>query len=1355
MATASDITSGLTGVVQGLGSVMRSMGIAVTAASGIAAGAMFTLSRRAAEVNEAFREVDTITSSTANSQEKYGEIVSRLNTELGVNTDRLGAIKALYLSVSAGINESVESQRKFLESAARLSVVGRTELATTVDVLSTSINAYGASNMTAKRASDALFATVQFGKTTLEELAPVMGRVIALGSDMDVTIEELGASMAVLTRTGFESRIAATGLRAVLRGLMKPSEDLQGVLRDIALEQNGVVEALTRGKEGVNDLASSYRQATTELNNFEQAQRAARNTVEQTSLKIQRARLAVQAIEEGRVNQLEDVQTKNLAVSNSVEELRSKIEEYRFEVNQARLKEEESRLEAEKRQNTIEDLREQFKNQLDVQGDLGEGIGQLVVKNEGFVETLVKVRDRAQEQGIAMDDLFDRSRGLQAALALLSDDGEELSEIFTAMRDDSEVTESEMAKLEERFGTTREEVKNLQEGVTEVENQFSETQGAVQKQRNAFGELEEAAQDLGQAFIDPLNKRITNLANFLERTVTRFNKLDETIRGQIGTFFVLASAIGLIVGPLLILGGQIALISSAMGSLFIPFMLAAGSAIGVLGKGLVLATKDGKQTEEMFASLQSTLSGLVSFLTFLKNVFVEEVLPGMIVAGEGVVAVFSAIFSEVDESVGGSGSLIRQFGSVVGSVFRAIGNVLKNNAQAIGNFVGALAGIFVNLIIPAVMKFGKVVSNDVFPEVVTTIQTQVIPAVESLWESFKTTILPFLVDTVANTLIPALSSLANTLTSTVIPNISNFIQGNSDAIVKAGAFATVLFGLSKAFSVVAGIVGPLIPKIVGLGRKAVVVGRKIVGLTRFVRSASTALLGLQRSAFAARIAIAGLGGPVGFVAGLVATLAALWASDVGNMREKLQPLADAVVDFGSQFVDKTLPAIMNFLGSVGKLIAEIGGLVAVFFNAGEGSHMLRAAVKGVAMTIDGLGDLLLGVVQLATAFVDAFRVIVLFLQGDFQKAWKVFLGIADEAVNGVKNILKGLAKVVIGILVTILGSIFGFFTDLVKAVQQGFMTFLRITARGMPELKNIMVSGFKELVNIVVGFFSDLGDRIGEAFPGEQIKSFINDIGESVAKRFKEGLESIGNIGQFFIDQLSSIGERISDSASDVYSNIKRTGKELAKALKDGIGDTISSLGSLIAISPSDAFDWGKSLIQSIADGISNAGDIIKDAIRDAAGKLSSFLPSSPAQQGPFSKPNHPEARGKSLAKNVAKGIKGGESDFEEAIKSLTDKELQEISGALGFDLSSIGSRLEQQNVGSGINPTQNQQLAQQDSRNTEQKVEVSEKAIYFEQGAFQGVSDEELPMKVREVFDESMRDIVQEIDGAGKQKTN
>ena len=714
MKTSKESVGLFTGSVRSLSAAMRNMGIVVTAASALAGAGMVTLSRRAERVNAAFREVDSISSQVSNTQEEYGDLVSELNTEFGLQANRLQVITALYQSVSAGIDEGTESQREFLGTAADLAVVGLVDLETSVDVLSTTLNTYNMETDDATRVSEALFRTVQFGKVTLEELAPVMGRIAALGSDMGVEIEELGAAMAQLTRNGFEARIAATGLRAIMRGLMRPSEEMESILRDMAFAQGGLVEEMTKGHDVLDGMAEEYRNLTSRVEELSDAQREARRTQEETSLSIQRARLAITAIEEDRVDAIEDSVAAEMAQSNSISELEDKIEDYQFQVNESRVQEESARLEKEKLEDRTQDLRDAFTEELDAAGDLEGGIGQLFTQNQGLVETLTELRQVSDEQNVAFDELFPRTRALQGALALVGDGGDNFIDIMEDMKQESFDMEEAWEDLDDQtrenfdsFEDFKEEMEEIRD--SDLESWADDMRGPQENLRNATSRLGEAAEDLGQIFNDEVVEALQGISRFFEGVSNRIDSMEESTRQAIGRFGVLAVSIGLVLGPILFLTGQIALMASAMGTALAPVLLIGISLLSLFAGLLSNVMNEGRESNTTLANMQSVLSGLTRFIEDVVSAFNKFIRPELVSFGKTLIGLLESIriafaIRGVSESAGNS---IENLARVIGSAISTISNFVSENEELIANLITLGVDVILNQIIPPLASLAR------------------------------------------------------------------------------------------------------------------------------------------------------------------------------------------------------------------------------------------------------------------------------------------------------------------------------------------------------------------------------------------------------------------------------------------------------------------------------------------------------------------------------------------------------------------------------------------------------------------------------------------------------------------------
>ena len=114
------------------------------------------------------------------------------------------------------------------------------------DAITTLLNSYGLSASHAGDVSDVLFATVKRGKTTFADLAPSIGMVAATAASAGVSLDDLGASVATMTRNGIRTERAVTALNAVVSTFLKPTKEAA----DYARELGFTYRAMGRGYNG-------------------------------------------------------------------------------------------------------------------------------------------------------------------------------------------------------------------------------------------------------------------------------------------------------------------------------------------------------------------------------------------------------------------------------------------------------------------------------------------------------------------------------------------------------------------------------------------------------------------------------------------------------------------------------------------------------------------------------------------------------------------------------------------------------------------------------------------------------------------------------------------------------------------------------------------------------------------------------------------------------------------------------------------------------------------------------------------------------------------------------------------------
>lgn len=132
------------------------------------------------------------------------------------------SIQASYQAISAGIAD--DALPDFLRTAAKAARAGVTDITTSVDAITSSLNAYGESANRATDYSDAMFTAIRLGKTTFAELAPVMGPVLPIAASLNTEFAEITAATASLTAQGNPTTIALTQIRSALVALSKDTE---------------------------------------------------------------------------------------------------------------------------------------------------------------------------------------------------------------------------------------------------------------------------------------------------------------------------------------------------------------------------------------------------------------------------------------------------------------------------------------------------------------------------------------------------------------------------------------------------------------------------------------------------------------------------------------------------------------------------------------------------------------------------------------------------------------------------------------------------------------------------------------------------------------------------------------------------------------------------------------------------------------------------------------------------------------------------------------------------------------------------------------------------------------------------
>lgn len=204
----------------------------VLASAGIAAtlneikNGFFDCSEAAAQFETSTAMVATIADTSQKSLSSISKEVRTYSNETGEAASDMA--EATYQAISASVNTA--DAAAFAGTATKLAVGGFTSATTAVDVLTTAINSYGLAASDATQLSDYLITTQNLGKTSVDQLAQSVGKVIPLASAYNVQMDNLSSAYAVLTANGIATAESGTYLKSMLSELGDTGSDVSEVL---------------------------------------------------------------------------------------------------------------------------------------------------------------------------------------------------------------------------------------------------------------------------------------------------------------------------------------------------------------------------------------------------------------------------------------------------------------------------------------------------------------------------------------------------------------------------------------------------------------------------------------------------------------------------------------------------------------------------------------------------------------------------------------------------------------------------------------------------------------------------------------------------------------------------------------------------------------------------------------------------------------------------------------------------------------------------------------------------------------------------------------------------------------------
>lgn len=191
---------------------------------------------------------------------------------LAYGKDQAGAMQAYFGILQAGITDAAAGMQ-VLDQALKLSRLGMMSEGEAVDALTRVMTAYRLSADQLVGVNDSLVTVLRLGRGSLQSWTNSLGMVVPMASQLGISLDEVLAAMAAMTRSGMGVEQSALAMRMMLMQIIKPSpaaikyaRELGIGFDDVSLRARGLVgflgqlrEAMARGNVEIERLFPNIR----------------------------------------------------------------------------------------------------------------------------------------------------------------------------------------------------------------------------------------------------------------------------------------------------------------------------------------------------------------------------------------------------------------------------------------------------------------------------------------------------------------------------------------------------------------------------------------------------------------------------------------------------------------------------------------------------------------------------------------------------------------------------------------------------------------------------------------------------------------------------------------------------------------------------------------------------------------------------------------------------------------------------------------------------------------------------------------------------------------------------------------
>lgn len=264
MEKVSEKIGGFGSVLQSLGDKMSAAGGKITTLETAVAGAAAAIGTRAVKAGASFEaemaKVSAISGATGDNLNKLTEKAK----EMGEKTKFSASESAEALEYMAMAGWKTEDMLSGIEGVMNLATASGEDLATTSDIVTDALTAFGMGAEDSGEFVDVLAAASSNANTNVSMMGDTFKYVAPVAGALNYSVQDTAIAIGLMANSGIKASQAGTSLRAILSRLAKPTEEVQGAMDTLGISLTDSSGEMKSFREIMGDLRSGFSGLTTD-----------------------------------------------------------------------------------------------------------------------------------------------------------------------------------------------------------------------------------------------------------------------------------------------------------------------------------------------------------------------------------------------------------------------------------------------------------------------------------------------------------------------------------------------------------------------------------------------------------------------------------------------------------------------------------------------------------------------------------------------------------------------------------------------------------------------------------------------------------------------------------------------------------------------------------------------------------------------------------------------------------------------------------------------------------------------------------------------------------------------------------